>query len=95
MACQYCSSREQDGLHVWNLPKPAAIALLPQERQLARTVHAFYQALHVYYPQVASVEDAIRVIEAGIAFFEAAKVWRAEQSEERSRTGFASSPTHS
>ncbi len=77
---QLLTIQEQDGLRVWCLPKPAAIALLPQESQLAQTVHAFYQALHVYYPRAVSVEDAIQVIESGIAFFEVAKSWWAEQN---------------
>ncbi len=80
--CHILTIQEQNGLHVWSLPKPAVMALLPQQSQLAQTVHAFYQALHVYYPQENSAEDAIRVIETGIAFFEAANVWRAEQSKE-------------
>lgn len=79
---QLLTVQEQDGLRVWCLPKPAAIALLPQGSQLAQTVHAFYHALHVYYPQASSTEDAIRVLETGIAFFEAAKVWWTEQNEE-------------
>ena len=72
--------QEQDGLRVWKLPKPAALALLRQESRLAQTAHAFYQALHHYYPQATSVEDAIRVIEAGVAFFEEARVWWREWS---------------
>jgi hypothetical protein len=79
--CHILTIQEQNGLLVWSLPKPAAMALLPQASQLAQTVHAFYQALHIYYPQGTSVEDAIQVIEAGIAFFEAARVWWAEHYE--------------
>ncbi|MEO7021941.1 MAG: hypothetical protein ABI234_17440 [Ktedonobacteraceae bacterium] len=79
--CHILTIQEQNGLRVWSLPKPAVMALLPQQSQLAQTVHAFYQALHVYYPQETSVEDAIQVIETGIAFFESANVWWAEQSE--------------
>jgi hypothetical protein len=41
------SLQEQDGLRVWKLPKPAALALLRQESQLAQTAHTFYQALHL------------------------------------------------
>ena len=75
--------QEQDGLGVWRLPKTAAIALLRQESQLAQTAHTFYQALHLYYPQATSVEDAIRVIEAGIAFFKEARIWWLECGEEK------------
>lgn len=75
--------QEQDGLRVWRLPKPAAIALLRQESQLAQTAHTFYQALFLYYPQAISVVDAISVIEAGIAFFEEARVWWLECGEEK------------
>jgi hypothetical protein len=75
--------QEQDGLRVWRLPKPAALALLKQESSLARTAHTFYRALHFYYPQATSVEDAIGVIEAGIAFFEAVRVWWLECGGEK------------
>lgn len=74
--------QEQDGLRVWRLPKLAAIALLRQESQLAQTAQTFYQALHLYYPQANSVEDAVRVIEAGIAFFEEARGWWLEYAVE-------------
>lgn len=83
MLYQLLTIQEQDGLRVWRLPKPAVIALLRQESQLAQTVHTFYQALYRYYPQATSVEDAIRVIEAGIAFFEEARVWWLECGEEK------------
>jgi hypothetical protein len=79
---QLLTIQEQDGLRIWRLPKPKAIALLRQESQLAQTASAFYQALHLYYPQANSVEDAIRVIEAGIAFFEQARIWWLECSQE-------------
>ncbi len=75
--------QEQDGLRIWRLPKPEAIALLRQGSQLAQTASAFYQALHLYYPQATSVEDAIRVIKAGIAFFEEARVWWLECNEKQ------------
>lgn len=75
--------QEQDGLRVWRLPKPAALALLRPESQLAQTAHRFYQALHRYYPQATSVEDAICIIEAGIAFFEEARIWWLEYGEEQ------------
>ncbi len=80
---QLLTLQEQDGLRVWRLPKPAALALLRQESQLAQTAHRFYQALHLYYPQATSVEDAICVIEAGIAFFEEARIWWLECGEEQ------------
>lgn len=78
---QLLTIQEQDGLRVWRLPKLAAIALLEQESQLAQTAYAFYQALHLYYPQADSAENAIRAIEAGIAFFEEARAWWLEYGE--------------
>ncbi len=66
---------EQDGLRIWRLPKTATIALLKQGSELAQTAHAFYDSLHVYYPQANSVDNAIGVIERGIAFFQAARTW--------------------
>ena len=80
---QLLTLQEQDGLRVWRLPKPAVLALLKHESQLAQTAHNFYQAFHLYYPQATSVEDAICVIEAGIAFFEETRIWWLEYSEEQ------------
>jgi|SRR5438552_2420176 len=80
---QILTLQEQDGLRVWRLPKPAALALLRPESQFAQTAHRFYQALHLYYPQATSVEDAICVIEAGIAFFEESHLWWLEYGEEQ------------
>ncbi|HEU5373894.1 MAG TPA: hypothetical protein VFV38_00495 [Ktedonobacteraceae bacterium] len=76
---QVLTIQEQDGIRVWGLPKPVAIALLPQESQLAKTARSFHQALQVYYPAGKSVENALQVIEAGIAFFEATRTWWTEQ----------------
>ncbi len=75
--------QEQDGLRIWRLSKPEAIALLRQESPLAQTASAFYQTLHLYYPQANSVEEAIHVIEAGIAFFEQARIWWLECGQEK------------
>lgn len=80
---QLLAIQEQDGLRIWRLPKPAALALLKPESQLAQTAHTFYQALYLYYPQATSVEDAIHVIEAGLAFFEEVRVWWLERDEEK------------
>ena len=73
--CHTLSIQTQDAIRVWGLPKHEGIALLPQESRLAQTIQEFYQALHLYYPSATSTEGAIKVIAAGIAFFEAAGTW--------------------
>lgn len=76
--CHILTIQEQNGIHVWSLPKPEVIALLPQESPLALRTRAFYQLLQTYYSLENSLENAIRVIEAGIAFFEEVKIWQTE-----------------
>jgi len=71
--CHILTIQEQDGIRVWGLPKHEVIALLPQESLLAQSIRTFYQALQTYYSLEASVENAIKVVEAGVVFFEETK----------------------
>lgn len=72
---QVCCLRQADAIRVWQLPKPAVIALLPQDEPLGRTIHAFNRAVWQYYPQETSVADALQVIKTGVDFLRAAKAW--------------------
>jgi hypothetical protein len=75
---QICCLRQVDAIQVWQLPKPAVIALLPQDEPLGRTIHAFNQAVWRYYPLETSLADALQVIRCGVDFLRAAKAWASE-----------------
>ncbi len=70
---------QYDPIYIWNLPKEKAIALLPQDTMVGQTIRAFYQAVQTYYGHGKIVEDGLSVIENGIAFLQAAKLWWNEQ----------------
>ncbi len=57
------------------VPKEQAIELLPEDTLLGQAIRRFYQAVQTYYPGEDSVEEALSVIESGVAFLEAAKSW--------------------
>jgi hypothetical protein len=67
--------QQGDGLGMWRLPKQEAIELLPKRSVSAQTLFAFYQAICTYYPAEASVEEALRAIESGVAFLQSVKSW--------------------
>ena len=64
-----------DPLEVWKLPKKAAIALLPEDELPGREIRGFYERVNGYYLREPSVEAALRVIEQGVRFLEAARFW--------------------
>ncbi len=59
----------------WGLPKDQAIQLLPQNTATGQTIRDFYQAVLAYYPAEASIEQALKVIESGLAFLREAASW--------------------
>jgi hypothetical protein len=73
-----CCLRQADAIRVWQLPKPAVIALLPQDEPLGRTIRAFNQAVWRYYPLETSLEDALKVIQTGVDFLQDVKGWASE-----------------
>ncbi len=73
-----CCLRQVDAIRVWQLPKPAVIALLPPEEPLGRTIRALNQAVWCYYPLETSLTDALQVIQSGVDFLQAAKDWADE-----------------
>ena len=73
-----CCLRQADAIRVWQLPKPAVIALLPPAEPLGRTIRAFNQAVWRYYPLETSLADAIQVIKTGVGFLQAVKEWTSE-----------------
>ncbi len=64
--------RTGDPIAVWNLPKPEAIALLPEHTLAGRAIRAFDVAVRAYYPAQASVDGALVVLENGLAFLHSA-----------------------
>lgn len=72
---QVLALQEDDAIHAWNQTKEQAIELLPEDTQLNRRIHDFYQAIQLYYPTEESIESGLRVIETGIEFLKAAKSW--------------------
>jgi hypothetical protein len=69
-----------DPLAVWAMPKPAAIALLPDGSPLRSTITDFYAAVTVYYANVPAVDHAIEVLRLAVAFRQSAYSWWQETS---------------
>lgn len=67
--------QRRQGIEVWQLPKQEAMKLLPQESTSAQMIQAFYQAICSYYPAEASIEEALKAIEHGVAFLQSVKWW--------------------
>ena len=72
---QVVALQQADPIRVWNLPKPAVIALLPATSELGQLIRAYDQAVRAYYPTEHSVVDGLQVLEQGTAFLLAAKRW--------------------
>lgn len=75
---QLCCLRQADAIRVWQLPKPAVIALLPPEEPLGQAIRTFNQAVWRYYPLERSLADALQVIKTGVDFLQAVKDWASE-----------------
>jgi hypothetical protein len=87
---QVLALREADAVAIWNLPKPAAIALLPVEHPLGRAIRAFDVAVRTYYPAEETVDGALEVIWQGAEFQRAVKAWWAAEDERASAEPVAS-----
>lgn len=72
----------QDVFSIWTLPKDRAIALVPPESILSGPLRAFSTAVHDYYPTEVSIDQALTVIEHGIAVLQAASEWYGEMSSQ-------------
>ncbi len=72
---QVLTLQRDDVFRVWGLPKEQAIGLLPQDTSLGRRMREFYRAVRTYYPAEGSIEQALAVIERGVAFLRSAKSW--------------------
>jgi hypothetical protein len=72
---QVVALQQDDPIRVWNLPKPAVIALLPAESELGQVIRAFDAAVRTYYLEERLVADGLQVLETGTNFLAAAKQW--------------------
>jgi hypothetical protein len=68
-------NRDSDPISLWCLPKEKAIECLPHGTRLHHTIHAFQRAVWAYYPSEDSLEDALSVIQTGLAFLQSAADW--------------------
>ena len=67
--------RQNDPIQVWGLHKEHTIEVLSKDSLLCQTIRAFYQAVNAYYPTEESIEEALMIIETGVAFLQAVKSW--------------------
>lgn len=65
--------RAANPLEIWKLSKVAAIGLLPADESPGREIRAFHRSVLDYYLREQSVENALAVLERGVAFLRAAK----------------------
>ena len=66
---------ESDAIALWCLSKEEAMNRLPHNTPLQHAIQAFHRAVWVYYPDEDSLEDALAVMESGLAFLQAAEAW--------------------
>jgi hypothetical protein len=71
---QVASLEQKDAVKVWQLPKNEAIKLLP-DQEMKVYIERFYENVKKYYPDETSVENALKLIENGVAFFRAVEFW--------------------
>jgi hypothetical protein len=62
-----------DPYDVWGLTKHDAIARLPEDTYAGGRIRAFLSSVLAYYPEQASVDDALAMVEHGVAFLHAVK----------------------
>ena len=67
--------RDSNPIQLWCLPKEEAISHLPHDTPLHDTIQAFHRAIWTYYPDEDSLENALSVIETGVAFLQSAADW--------------------
>lgn len=75
---QLLTLRTGEPMAVWRLPKPDAIALLPEAEPAGHAIRAFDAATHAYYPAQSSVEAALAVLRGGLAFRRSVCMWWTE-----------------
>jgi len=66
---------DKDPIVLWGLAKEQAIKCLPPDSPLYGAIGAFHRAAWAYYPEEDSLEDALALIQAGLAFLQSAADW--------------------
>ena len=66
---------DTDPISLWCLPKAQAIDRLPHGSRPHQAIQAFYRAVWAYYPDEDSLEDALALIQTGLAFLQSAADW--------------------
>ncbi|GCE19819.1 hypothetical protein [Dictyobacter kobayashii] len=69
--------QSQQPLEIWRLPKGSAFHLLPAHTPMGRNIRRFYQCAVTYYGHGRVLEEALAVIETGVAFLQAVEEWYA------------------
>jgi len=64
-----------DPIHLWGLTKQEAIECLPHDAPLYHAIQSFHRAVWAYYPEEDSLEDALALIQTGLAFLLSAADW--------------------
>ena len=72
---QVLSLSRPDPLAIWSLPKPAAIALVPDGSPLRSAIADFFAGVTAYYADAPTVERAIEVLRLAVTFRQAARSW--------------------
>jgi hypothetical protein len=66
---------ESDPIKLWCLAKQEAIECLPHDSPLYHAIQAFHRTVWAYYPDEDSLEDALTIIQTGLAFLQSAADW--------------------
>jgi len=66
---------DKDPIALWCLAKQEAIECLPHDSFLYHATRAFHRAVWAYYPEEDSLEDALALIQTGLAFLQSAADW--------------------
>jgi hypothetical protein len=66
---------DSDAIELWCLTKQEAIERLPHDAPLYDAIQAFYRAVWAYYPAEDSLENALSLIQSGLAFLQSAADW--------------------
>ncbi len=67
--------QKSDPLALWCLTKQEAMNRLRFDAPLYSAVQTFHRAVWTYYPAEDSLDDALAVIQAGLAFLQVAEAW--------------------
>ncbi|MFB9329253.1 hypothetical protein ACFFSY_25230 [Paenibacillus aurantiacus] len=84
VAYQLLTLLHGDGVHVWCLTKQEVAARLAAVPDIAEEITHFHEAVLDYYPEEASAEKALTLIEGGMSLIETAKRCFAHRMAERS-----------